>query len=162
MRKIPKNINRTIENIDEEINAYIYKTKDNILLRIELILNNSDTVIWDIYKTSFTDNKDFYKDDHIYKEIANEYRNKWYWKKLLNLWLEKWWILPELEYDNTPTWILFLIKNWYNILWFFDIDNSFNPLNENEIENELKYLKRNISKERVKYTYMFKKEKDTK
>lgn len=153
-------INEEIEQIDDKISAKIYKFQKEILLKIDLILNKSWETIWQMQISNFTNNIDFFRDKHLYKEIDPEHRNLWYWRKLLDLWIKHWGILPELEYDNTPSWVLFLLKSWYELVWYFEkrwVNNEFFKIDEHIKELEIEKIRKNIKQERVNNIYMLKK-----
>jgi len=158
-----KQIDKKTIEIDDKVSANIYKNKVGFLLKIELVLNSSQKNIWNIFPSQFTNNKNVNSDRHLYKLINEDYRWLWYWQKMWELWLKEWWIIPQLEYSSKPSSIFFLLKNWYEIIWYFKFNwnnkefvNFKNIDEKNNFLNSIK-INRELMEPQLENVYLFKK-----
>lgn len=108
-------------------------------------------LFWDLYKTNFSNGNNFNIEDHLYNEVDDNFRWKWYWQKMFNLWLENKWFLPKLEYTNLASSILFLLKNNYELFWYHELKWKYYDFevykDENQKEEEINNLKKILSYE---------------
>lgn len=84
-------------------------------------------IVWIIWRWNFKF-LDFYSDSHNVIRISKKYRWKWLWTLLLKTKEEIDWI-QEYEYSRKIVNILFLINNWYEVLWFYS-DWKYEKVNE--------------------------------
>jgi hypothetical protein len=144
-----------IINIWDNLDLKVYKTINNTLNKIELLLNNEKIGV--IYKTSFRSNSKQYTNEHLYKEITPNLRRKWYWNILYHYWQKYWWELPKLEYSSKISTILFLKKHWYKIIWYY-IWNQFYRWWEEFIQELKDKFKDDFIEPRLDKVFLLKKE----
>ena len=108
-KNVDKITNFDIEYLENKLNIYINISKYNIVIYDK----ESDYLIWSISKWIYSHNW-IESSNHLYKKVDENYRLKWFWTILFNLYKNNF-NLPKTEMSHIYSSIRFLSKNWYKL-----------------------------------------------
>ena len=106
---INKITNFDIDYLENKLNIRI----DIYEYWVSIYEKESDLEIWAISKWIYSHNW-VESNDHLYKKVHENYRWKWFWSILFNLYKNNFW-LPSTEMSHKNSVIKFLSKNWYTL-----------------------------------------------
>lgn len=108
--------------------------KHNIKIHIDreynwvTLFDNKGTLIW-YFKNGHYTYWNIDHSEHIEKVVFEEFRWKWYAQILFDIYKNIFW-LPKTEVWHDKSSILFLLKNWYKIVWYYDDNWDFVEFND--------------------------------
>ena len=109
-KNVDKITNFDIEYLENKLNIKIQIDRE--LMQI-IILNKDNYEIWKIRKWLYSMHN-YESNEHLYKKIDENYRLKWFWTILFNLYKNNF-ILPKTECSSKIDSIRFLNNFWYKL-----------------------------------------------
>ena len=99
---------KDLKYIEKELGVIIFVDKEN---KSVSLIDNNGFLIWEIKPWNYWKNHEI---QHLYKYVLPEYRDKWLWTLIYNIYKEYIWI-PKTEVSSKISSIRFLLKHWYKL-----------------------------------------------
>lgn len=142
---VEKTENKKVFNIDLEGLTFKESIKELLKYWIKIKIDRSKysiklykkwIFIWEIHKDAYRD-WIFFTNNHLYKLIEEQFKWKWFWKLLFELYIKKTqednnFILPDVDYTKKVSIISLYKKFWYKITWKISSRWTYIELNKND------------------------------